>query len=210
MTGDFNEHPMPKEKNYYTTGEVARLLNVSQMTVWNAIKKKVLRAGRTHGGHYRISRESLDDYRRRFQLTDETPGSDKWRILIVDDEPTVLRMLRRSLEFDPSLEIKTTDSGYEAGFLTKSFKPDLILLDIFLKDLDGRRVARQIRSDEELKGTKIVAVTGARDPKDLKEIKQAGVDDIIEKPITPTELRARVGRILHHEVGGGRKVKKRQ
>jgi len=198
---------MMKAKNLYTTGEVAKLLELSPMTILNAIKRGVLRAGQTHGGHYRISQESLDTYRKRFRITNGKAGPEKKRVLIVDDEPAQLRMFRRALEADPGLEVEATDSGYEAGFLTKSFKPDLILLDIYLRDLDGRRVARQIRADDELKNTKIVAVTGAEDPKVIEEVKQTGVDDIIRKPVSLKELRERVNEILSSEKGGKRRRK---
>ena len=81
-------------------------------------------------------------------------------------------------------------------FLTKSLKPDLILLDIFLKDVDGREVVKLIHSDSELKNTRIVAISVTKDPKEIRSIKASGDDAFIQKPISPADLRERLKALL--------------
>ncbi|MBI4052047.1 MAG: response regulator, partial [Elusimicrobia bacterium] len=108
------------------------------------------------------------------------------------------RFFQRALEDNPSLEIKGTHSGYEAGFLTKSFKPDLILLDIFLKDIDGRQVTELIRSDPALKHTKIVAISSTQDPEIIRGIKALEITDFIQKPVSAKELRQKIENLLRN------------
>ena len=183
-------------KDYFTTGELAEICHVSPTTIFRAISNKNLRAATTPGGHFRISREDAEDFLRKNNIP--IPGAEAKvkKILVVEDNPVELRMFQRALESEATFAVKTTESGYEAGFLTQSFRPDVILLDIFLGDIDGRQVARLIRSDASLRRTKIVAITGAKNAKDLKDIKSLDFDAVIQKPIAPNDLRDVVNRLF--------------
>ena len=83
----------------------------------------------------------------------------KKKILVVDDEESFAQMVRLNLEGTGEYEVKVETKGALALGTTKQFKPDLILLDIMMPDVDGSEVASQIKSDEELKNTPIVFVT---------------------------------------------------
>ncbi len=181
-------------KAFYTTGEIARLLDMSPATIFRAIEKGQLKSSTTPGGHNRISREDLETFLKTNNISLRVLDSRarRMRVLIVEDNPAELRMFKRALQSVTDLEIMTTPSGYEAGFLTKSFWPELILLDIFLQETDGREIVKLIRGDPELKGAKIIAISGAASPEDLQAIKACGVDDFIQKPVSPDELRERV------------------
>lgn len=183
------------DKKYYTTGEVAQICHVSAATIFRAIVNKSLRAAKTPGGHFRVSSDDLDHFLKKSNLAPEKETRNA-RILIVEDNPVELRFFKRALEREKSFEINTTGSGYEAGFLTQSLKPDLILLDILLADSDGREVARLIRADNELKHTKIIAITGAKDAKIIKDLVSTHFDSFIFKPIDPDELLTKVRRLL--------------
>lgn len=185
-----------REKEFYSTGDVAKLLSVSHATVFRAIDRKRLKASTTPGGHYRIRRVDLEAFLQENNIPAAVLEPRPKRVLIVEDNPAVLRLFQRSLEADPLLEVKGTASGYEAGLLTKSFLPDLIVLDIFLEDADGRQVARLIRRDPELRHTRIIAVTGAREASVLEEIRREGFDDLVEKPVDPERFREKVRRLL--------------
>lgn len=172
------------------------MLDMSPTTIFRAIEKKTLRAATTPGGHYRIRLEDLEEFLRKNNVSLSVIAPRTKRVLIVEDNPVELRMFQRALQSDVHLDIKATNSGYEAGFLTKSLKPDLILLDIFLGEMDGREIARIIRSDPELKGVKILAISGSKDPKVIQEIKDCGIDAFVEKPVSPETLRKSVRALL--------------
>jgi len=171
-------------------------MNVSQTTIFRAIDRKALRASTTPGGHYRVLREDLEQFLKANNDPIDVLEPRVKRVLVVEDNPVELQMVKRVLSAEPMLEVRGTASGYEAGLLTKSIKPDLILLDIFLNDVDGRNVAKLIREDPELKGTQIVAMTGSRDQAVLDELVQAGFADLLTKPLDAPVLLERVRRLL--------------
>lgn len=187
---------MPEGKNFYSTGDIARMLNVSPTTIFRAIEKKRLPASTTPGGHYRISRENLEEFLRENKIPLNVLEPRSRKVLIVEDNPAEKRLFERAISDDVDLEVRSTSSGYEAGFLTKSFKPDLIVLDIYLGDGDGRQILRLIRSDPALKRTKILVVSGIRDHDELEDIRAAGVDDILNKPVSVAVLRQKVRKLL--------------
>lgn len=182
---------MPR-KEFYTTAEVAQACNVSRATISRAIQDGLLKTATTPGGHFRIQRRDLEEFFRKNNYQLSLLGSETARVLIVEDNPAELRFFQRALESEARLDILGIGSGYEAGYLTKSFKPDLILLDIYLEDVDGRKVVKIIREDPELKRTKILAISAVKNPKDVLSIKSCGVDEFISKPISAADLKAKV------------------
>ncbi len=81
------------------------------------------------------------------------------KILVVDDEASLTRMLRRNLEATGKYEVKEENLGTQAYASAKQFQPDMILLDVMMPDIDGGAVAAQIQDDENLKHIPIVFLT---------------------------------------------------
>lgn len=183
-------------KDFFKTREVAALCNVSSATIFRAIVKNRLKAATTPGGHFRVARPDLEKFLKRNHIALPVAETSTKRILIVEDNVLERRAFQRILSSDPVLDLKSTGLGYEAGFLTQSFKPHLILLDIFLLDLDGRQILKLVRADKSLSKTKIVVVTGAKDPADLKEIKSLKPDAFLSKPVSAGTLRDVVASLL--------------
>lgn len=187
---------MSESDEIYTTGEAAKILKVSQPTVFRAIENDQLKASTTPGGHYRITRADLADYMARNNIQAAALEPRRYRILVVEDNPAEQRLIQKTLAAETQYDVRVTHSGYEAGFLTKQLKPDLLLLDIFLGDMDGRLIARLIRSDSSLAAMKIVALSSTRDADVIQEIWDAGIDDFIPKPVTPDALLEHLRRFL--------------
>lgn len=91
---------------------------------------------------------------------------DKKRILIVDDEPTFTRMMQLVLEQSGRYVVRQENKGAQALAAARDFKPDLILLDVVMPDLDGGDVAAEIEGDPVLKGIPIVFLTALVDEKE--------------------------------------------
>ncbi len=83
----------------------------------------------------------------------------KKKILVVDDEASLTRMLRRNLEATGKYEVKEENSGAQAYASAQQFQPDLIMLDVAMPDVDGGEVAARILDDENLKNIPIVFLT---------------------------------------------------
>lgn len=116
-------------------------------------------------------------------------------ILIVDDEPDIIEILRYNLEKEGYKTYSATN-GLEAVAKAESILPDLILLDVMLPDMDGIQTCETIRSKPELRDTLIAFLTARSE--DYSEIAgfQAGADDYITKPIRPKVLVSRIQSLL--------------
>jgi two-component system OmpR family response regulator len=120
-------------------------------------------------------------------------GADRSRILVVDDEPSIVDALATALRYE-GFEVLESLTGRGALQAVESFRPDLVVLDVMLPDLDGLEVTRRLRQD----GMKapILFVTA----RDATEDKVAGLtiggDDYVTKPFSLAEVIARVHAIL--------------
>ena len=112
------------------------------------------------------------------------------RILAVDDDPIDIGNLQRLLGAD--FDLKTATRGEQALGIAAEFRPDIILLDNMMPDLDGGEVCRQIRADTVLRHTKIIMVSGKSLVSERVQAYQAGADDYITKPFDKDELLAKI------------------
>ena len=81
------------------------------------------------------------------------------KILVIDDEESFAQMVKLNLEGTKEYEVRIETKGEQALDAAKEFKPDLVLLDIMMPNVDGGEVASRIKSDEDLKNTPVVFVT---------------------------------------------------
>jgi two-component system, sensor histidine kinase and response regulator len=115
----------------------------------------------------------------------------KERILVVDDQPINVQLLKRKLERG-GLEVSTANNGLEALEQVKAHKPDLILLDLMMPDMDGIEVCQRLQASSDNRSIPVIFVT-ARTTKESKlEGLAVGAVDYITKPIDLDETVARV------------------
>jgi DNA-binding response OmpR family regulator len=112
-------------------------------------------------------------------------------ILIVDDEPPILDLVRFTLE-DAEVRVVEASDGVEALALARRLRPDLILLDVNMPRLDGLEACRQIRRDPAMARTPIVMLTAAGQEADRARGREAGADEYLTKPFSPLALLALV------------------
>ena len=117
------------------------------------------------------------------------------KILLVDDHPDILRLLQISLKGDGHT-ILTADNGVQGLELARSERPDLVILDVVMPELDGIRVLHRIKRDPELRDTVVVMLTVQDQPEDLALGLDAGADFYLCKPFRPTEVSALIRRIF--------------
>ena len=126
------------------------------------------------------------------------------KILVVDDEPKVGDIIRAYLEKD-GYDVMIAADGKSAVESTRSFKPDLVLLDLNLPEMDGLQTFRAIRS---FSSVPVIMVTARDDEVDKVVGLQLGADDYVTKPFSPRELAARVGAVLRRYEEGARSTTK--
>jgi two-component system alkaline phosphatase synthesis response regulator PhoP/two-component system response regulator ResD len=118
-------------------------------------------------------------------------------ILVVDDEPNITQLLKLYLSRS-GFQVETAANGEEALRKTRSLRPDLIVLDLKLPDIDGLEVCRRVRAESDIP---LIMLT-ARD-EDIDKIVglEMGADDYITKPFNPREVLARVRAVLRRSEG---------
>jgi two-component system alkaline phosphatase synthesis response regulator PhoP len=117
------------------------------------------------------------------------------KILIVDDEPDILEFIKYLLEKE-DYQVEIANNGAEAIVKTKSFKPELIVMDVMMPIMDGIEACRQIKLLPESKNTFIMFLTARSE--EYSEIAgfEAGADDYINKPVKPRVLLSRIKAVL--------------
>ncbi len=120
----------------------------------------------------------------------------KKRILIVDDEETILILIESLLKTE-GFDVITANNGAEGLSVAKKETPDLVLLDIMMPGTNGIEVAEKIRSNKEIKKTKIIFLTVVRSNEVRSDrLTKIGADDYITKPFDNIDLVERVKKVL--------------
>ena len=113
----------------------------------------------------------------------------KKRILVVDDEPSVTRLLKLNLEQTGDYEVRELNAGAKTVEIARVFKPDLVLLDVMMPEMDGGEVAAELQKDSKLKRTPIVFLTAAVNEEEVKASKgRIGGFPFIAKPLNVKSL----------------------
>lgn len=190
------------EKRIFTTGEAAQVCKVSQQTIIRCFDSGRLTGFRVPGSKFRrIPREELIRFMKVNNIPLDPLEGERRRVLIVDDDHAVLELLVDIIQRDGRFDIKTASNGYDAGMLTESFKPSMILLDYMLPDLNGTIVCQRVRSNPSLSDTKIIFISGVVRPEEIRALMGAGADDFVKKPFDVDALIARMADLLGMEAG---------
>jgi two-component system phosphate regulon response regulator PhoB len=128
------------------------------------------------------------------------------RILVVDDEPDLLELVRFNLS-QAGFEVETAQGGQEGLEKAQRRRPDLVVLDLMLPDLPGTEVCRRLRIDPALAGLPILMLTARSEEIDRVVGLELGADDYVTKPFSPRELVLRVRAILRRTRAEGEPAK---
>ena len=170
-------------KSVFTTGEAADIANLSQQTIIRCFDAGQLEGFRVPGSKFRrIPRDSLVKFMKENGIPLGGLDRDQIRVLVVDDAPEIIELFVDVLTSDPRFEVATATTGYDAGVLTQQFRPDIVVLDYMLPDINGSVVCRTIRDNPELADIKILIISGVVDPSEVQALKDAGADDFVKKP----------------------------
>ena len=122
------------------------------------------------------------------------------RLLVVDDDPQIIRLLQAYLE-QAGFVVLTAPEGETAWQLIRRERPDLVILDLMLPKRDGWDITRRVRADEHLAGMPIVLLTARVADSDKMEGFDLGADDYITKPFNALEVVARAKAVLRRAKG---------
>ena len=117
------------------------------------------------------------------------------RILAVDDEPNIVRLIQVNLERD-GYTVETANNGVQALAKIRANRPDLLVSDVMMPEMDGIELLTSIRRDPMLADLPVIMLTAKAQDKDVMEGYTRGADMYLTKPFNPMELKQFVKRIL--------------
>jgi excisionase family DNA binding protein len=188
-------------KTVFTTGEAAKICKVSQQTIIRCFDSGQLKGFRVPGSRFRrIPRDQLYAFMRDNGIPTDALDSGKRKILVVDDDEQLVELIVDSLERDGRFDIRQVNNGFGAGMLVKEYRPDLIILDFMLPDINGKEVCQRVRSESSMDEVKIICISGMVEPDRIQELRMAGANDYMKKPFEMDALVERVCQLLDIEV----------
>ena len=131
--------------NCFSIPKAAKHCSISRVTLWRWVKSGKLKAFLTPGGQYRIREEDLELFiSGKMGHLPQAKFLKEKKILIVDDDPSVQKLLTKMLSTN-GFRAEVASDGFEAGVKTVQFKPDLMVLDLYMPGMDGFEVCKQIK-----------------------------------------------------------------
>lgn len=177
------------QKTVFTTGEAAKICKVSQQTIIRCFDNGSLKGFRVPGSRFRrIPRELLYSFMKENGIPTDALESGKRRLLIVDDDEELVELMVDVFQRDGRFEIKSANNGFGAGMLVKEFRPDLVVLDVMLPDINGKEVCQRVRNDPSMKTVKIICISGMVEQDKIADLRAAGADDFMNKPFSVDTL----------------------
>lgn len=185
------------QKTVYTTGEAAKICKVSQQTIIRCFDSGRLEGFRVPGSRFRrIPRDSLVKFMKENDIPLDLLDSGRRKVLVVDDDPEIVELMVDVLERDGRFEVRTATSGYDAGVMTQEFRPDLMILDYMLPDVNGNVVCKTIRQNNVFEHMKIIIVSGVINQEEIDNLLNVGADAFLKKPFSIDDLVTKMTELL--------------
>ena len=170
-------------KKVFTTGQVAKICKVAPRTVSKWFDSGRLRGYRIPGSKdRRIPLNQLIRFMKQHGMPLNGLMTGCTRVMIVDDEQDIVEVLEKILENEAKYEVEVANSGFSAGLTAEKFRPHVILVDMHLKDIDGRDVLKLVKSNPDLQLTKVIAMSGRMSEDDSRALLNNGFDGFLKKP----------------------------
>jgi excisionase family DNA binding protein len=187
-------------KTVFTTGEAAKICKVSQQTIIRCFDNGQLKGFRVPGSRFRrIPREHLFRFMKDNGIPTDALESGKRKVLLVDDEADLVDLMKAALDDDGRFEVRSAGNGFDAGMMVKEYRPDIIVLDLMLPDINGREVCHRVRADSSLENVRILCISGMVEDDKIQELRLSGADDFLQKPFEMDTLLKRMCQLLEME-----------
>lgn len=182
--GGRNAMSATKVKDVLTTGEVAKICNVAPRTVSKWFDSGALHGYRIPGSKdRRIPLNQLIRFMKQHGMPLNGLMTGCTRVLIVDDEHDIVEVLEKILEDEAKYEVEVAKGGFAAGLTAEKFRPHVILLEMHLRDIDAREVAKAVKGNPDLQLTKVIAMSGKMTEEEAKGLLGGGgFDGFLKKP----------------------------
>jgi len=129
-------------------------------------------------------------------MKNRTSTQDEACILVVDDDPYYLEIIPAVLTQENHFAVLTASTGFDAGLMVVEHAPQVVILDIHLSDIDGRKVCERIKTRKATADVLVLGVSGFIDEEEAESLIPFGFDDFLKKPFQIEDLRVRIVNML--------------
>lgn len=189
-------------KKPLSVGQVAEICRVSKKTVLNWIYDGALKAFTTYGGHYRVWPANVKKFldAAGMDIPFEFVDDRTTHILIIDDDQSYSHMLRDSIVAElPSVDVITTDDGYEGLMLIGEVKPQVVILDIKMPKLDGFQVLELLKARRTEHDMKVLVVSGFLDETTKEQLSKTIAEGALDKLSDANAIVKTISQMLRSE-----------
>ena len=116
-------------------------------------------------------------------------------VLVVDDDPVILRLLEVNFEME-GFVVRTAADGEEGLASAKADRPDVIVSDVMMPKMNGLELVRGLKADPDTAGIPVILLSAKAQASDVRDGMDAGADDYVTKPFEPLDLVDRVTKLL--------------
>lgn len=174
---------MHRRKDVLTTGQVAEICNVAPRTVTKWFDSGQLKGYRIPGSRdRRIPTAELIRFMKAHDIPTDAVEVGKIRVLIIDNDWKAAEDLGEALEAKGNYEVRVAQSSFDAGLIAQKLVPHVIMINLMAQDVDAKQVSKYVRTNEDLSGTKIIAIAGNLRQTEADALGEQGFDEVITKP----------------------------
>jgi len=177
---------MSAKAQLLTTGDVARLCGFSPSAVLQWIRSNKLSAYSSPGGQHRIDPEQLLEFLQKhgMRIPREMASVNGYRVLVIEDDKSVRDLLIQHLnDSDIPCTIESASNGVIGCMKIPTFKPELVVLDLTIPELDGVEMCRTVKGSDEFAGVKVLVMLEHPDDEQIDHAMSADADGWIAKPV---------------------------
>jgi excisionase family DNA binding protein len=180
-----------------STKEAANICKVALSTIVYWFDKGLIRGYRTPGGHRRIFRVDLEKFMKDHAIPLGNRLDDQLRVLVVGQDPKVLDLCGETLKgMNGHVDWASAGGTFQAGRLVASFKPNLMLVESDIPEIDGADLCRQLKDDPDTREIDVVLISDTGDQTDARALRDAGASEVLTKPVSSEQLQLVVSSFL--------------
>ncbi|MBF0193611.1 MAG: response regulator [Magnetococcales bacterium] len=175
----------PGDEPVLTASQTAKMFGVAVQTVHQWVEKGLLEAWRTPGGHRRILKKSvLSLLEQRVGNSDKSSTPNPFHLLVVEDDARMAMTYKMHLKkWNFPMQVDSAASGVEALIQVAKRRPNMIITDLVMPDLDGFRMIKELRKDPEMQSIHLIVIT-ILEARDIQA--RGGIPDdvmVLQKPV---------------------------
>ena len=171
---------MQKKKDVLTTGQVAEICNVAPRTVTKWFDAGQLKGYRIPGSRdRRIPTSELIRFMKAHNMPTDDLEISTMRLLVIDDDWEAAESLSNGLQSKKNCEVHIAQNSFDAGLMAQKIIPHVLLINLMSSDIDATTVCKYVRTNDDLNGTKVVAMANGLSQSESDALLQKGFDDVV-------------------------------